>query len=136
LHEGLGYARSNGTLSLSRIFLGTPRFLKRSTVGIESFAALSISPPRSPLHDLRLRKPIAASSQNDAIALQKNKLIASHPPQQKAIAHFSKTNPIALQTNHNTIASLLPQEKRSPTSAKQIALVRKNLQQDRIAKPK
>jgi hypothetical protein len=37
--------------------------------------------------------------------------IASHPPQQKAIAHFSKTNPIALRTNHSMIASLLPQEK-------------------------
>jgi hypothetical protein len=43
---------------------------------------------------------------------KKNKLIASHPPQQKAIAHFSKTNPITLRTNHSTIASLLPQEKR------------------------
>jgi hypothetical protein len=111
LHEGLGYAKPNGTLSLSRIFLGTPRFLKRSTVGIESFAALSISPPRSPLHDLHLRKLIAASSQNDAIALQKNKTIASHPPQQKAIAHFSKTNPIAFLITHNTIASHPPQQK-------------------------
>jgi hypothetical protein len=86
---------------------------------MESFAALSISPPRSPLHDLRLRKPIAASSQNDAIAFQKNKTIASHPPQQKEIAHFSKTNLIALLINHKAIASLLPQEKRSPISAKQ-----------------
>jgi hypothetical protein len=111
LHEGLGYAKPNGTLSLSRIFLGTSRFLKRSTVGIESFAALSIYPPRSPLHDLRLRKLIAASSQNDAIALQKNKLIASHPPQQKEIAHFSKTNPIAFLINHNAIAFLLPRRK-------------------------
>jgi hypothetical protein len=67
---------------------------------------------------------------------KKNKTIASHPPQQKAIAHFSKTNPIALLTNHKAIASLLPQEKRSPTSAKQIALVRKNPQHGRIAKLK
>jgi hypothetical protein len=73
-----------------------------------AIASLLTYEKRSPLHDLRLRKPIAASSQNDAIALQKN----------------------------NTIAFLRPQEKRSPTSAKQIALMRKNPQQDRIAKPK
>jgi hypothetical protein len=35
--------------------------------------------------------------------------------------------------SHKAIASFLPQEKRSPISAKQIALVRKNLQQDRIS---
>jgi hypothetical protein len=57
--------------------------------------------------------------------------IASHPPQQKAIAHFSKTNPIALLITHSTIASLLPQEKRSPTFAK---LMRSPSQQrDRIS---
>jgi hypothetical protein len=62
--------------------------------------------------------------------------IASLLPQQKAIAHFSKTNPIAILITHKAIASHPPQEKRSPTSAKQIALVRKNPQQDRLAKPK
>jgi hypothetical protein len=68
LHEGLGYARSNGTLSLSRIFLGTPRFLQRSTVGIESFAALSISPPRSHLPSIQPRNMIAYFCKTDEIA--------------------------------------------------------------------
>jgi hypothetical protein len=36
---------------------------------------------------------------------KKNKTIASHPPQQKAIAHISKTNSITLLINHKAIAN-------------------------------
>jgi hypothetical protein len=46
------------------------------------------------------------------------------PTQAKAIA--------SITTNHNTIAPHPPQEKRSPTSANLIALVRKNAQHNRI----
>jgi hypothetical protein len=56
--------------------------------------------------------------------MKNQKAIASHYLKQiKVIAHFSKTNLIALRKNHNAITSHPPQEKRSPTSAKSITLV-------------